>query len=119
MTRLLGKLLVNLGAAALGLWLAARFITGFEVSFIPQEFALLSITLTLFHIFLRPILKLLFGPLILLTLGSALVLINITILFLLDTVSKSLTIQTITALLLGTLVLSVTNLVAHLIFRFK
>ena len=66
------------------------------------------------NLILKPIVKLLLGPLIVITLGIGLVVVNALMLYILDILSKSLTIENIPALIYGTLIISVINYVAHL-----
>jgi len=55
--------------------------------------------------------KLLFGPVILLTLGLFIIVINMGMLWLLDFLTPSLVILDLTALFLGTLVIGLANLI--------
>jgi putative membrane protein len=98
---------------ALGLLLAARFLPDFEITTSWPELGTVTLLLVAGNIFLKPFLKLIFTPLILLTLGLFTIIINAGILYLIDFSSVYITINGLPALLYGTLVLSAANLVVH------
>lgn len=104
------------------LWVAVRFIPGFALTpreFVPpgviaipplaQSFLLGGVVLALLNVFVRPILKLLSFPLILLTLGLFHVVINLAVLALADSIVTQLEIHGFTALLIGSLLLGLAN----------
>jgi putative membrane protein len=114
----LAKILVSLIANALGLVAAAYYVSGFHLATdsLPQ-LALVALIFMALNMFLKPILTLLFGPLILLTLGIGLFFINAAMLKLLDLLSKNITIDTTWALLYATLIIGIINLIFHLAYR--
>ncbi len=114
----LARLIVNLIANALGLIAAARYVPGFElVENSWGALALMSLILMALNIFLKPVMKLLFGPLILLTLGLGLFIINMGILKLLDIMVENLRIQTIPALIYATFIIGLVNFIFHLAYK--
>jgi len=116
---LISKLLAVLFANALGLWLAGKFIVGVEAPIdltITEniiELLIASIALTAINLTLRPILKLILSPLIILTLGLGIILINASMLFLLDYLMTSVTIAVPLPLLYTTLLMSAVNLIVR------
>lgn len=96
------------------LLVAANYINGFILGGGFKELITLALIFTLLNVLLKPVLTLLFGPVIVLTLGLGLLIVNALLLFILDTLSKNLTIQTILALLYATLLIGIINWVAHL-----
>ena len=81
-----------------------------------------TLILTLLNFFIRPALKLLFGPIILLTLGLGIIAINGIILYLLtisvnhlDVLRGSIIIETIPALIYGTLIITAVNWIIRII----
>jgi len=108
-TKLVLSILINFA----GLMVAARWIEGFTLRGAITDIALVALVLTLLNFFLKPVLKLLFGPVILLTLGLGILIVNAVILKFLDFFSPSLSIVGVEALLLATLVLSLVNLILH------
>jgi len=91
------RLLSQIIAAALGLWLATLFVSGVVVRAYPESnffgfpltvqweiFLVLGIVLGLLNYFLKPLLKTLALPLEIITLGLFTIVINMAILWLLD-----------------------------------
>lgn len=107
----LGKLIILTAANTIAILAAAEFIVGF--SFTGNFVALLitAVCLTAVQIFIRPLLSLIFGPLILLSFGLFSIIINAGLLFILDIVSPELTIQGYLPLLFTTLLVSVVHIV--------
>ncbi len=101
---------MTLVANALGLWIAFKLIDGFQFTGGLLEIALAAVVFALINWLMRPAVKLLFGPVILLTLGLFIVVINMGMLWLLDWITPSLVILDLTALFLGTLVIGLVNL---------
>lgn len=115
MTKLAGKIVVAVLVNALGLWAAAKYIPGFSVGGGYEGLFVLAAILTVLNFTLKPVLKLLFGPIIILTLGLGLVVVNALVLYALDRFSTNLTIDTIPALVYGSLVIGAVNFIFHLI----
>ena len=111
--KLLAKIAVALIANAIGLMLAAKFITGFDLVVDPISLVMISVILTGLNFFLKPVLKLFLGPIIVLTLGLALIFVNVIILIILDRLSQNLTIETIPALIYGSILIGLVNFVFH------
>jgi putative membrane protein len=120
----LAKLALSVAGNALALWLANRWVAGFVLTAPILGLILLGLTLTILNFLLKPVLTLILGPIIILTLGLGLIIVNALILWLaaylsnlpqLDFIHGSITIQTIPALILATLVISITNFIIHII----
>ena len=116
--RFLAKVAVNAGA----LWLATRLIQGFEV--IPHSFSPLDVlnisplaqslivgglVLALLNAVVRPILKLLSFPLIIITFGLFHIVINMAILYFADTLLAPLAIEGFKALFFSSLMIGIVN----------
>lgn len=117
----LGKIIIIISGNAFGLWLASAYIPGFVVDAAPLQLVLIALILALLNAILKPILTLVFGPIIILTLGLGVIIVNAAILLILQflgnnlhILSGSLSIQSVPALIYGTLVLSAINFVIHL-----
>jgi putative membrane protein len=117
------KLILVTAGNAFALWFADKYIPGFVLSSPLLGLILLALTLTILNFLLKPVITLILGPLIVITLGLGLIVVNAIILWLaaylsrlpaLDFIHGSITIQTIPALILATLVVSVTNFIIHL-----
>ncbi len=116
--RWIWKLILAVAVNAAGLLACAYWIPGFSlVTNDVKAVLIVGASLTLLNMFLKPVLKLVLGPFILLTLGLGLIIVNAIILFLLDYLSSALTIHTTLALLEATLVFTAVNFVFHLATR--
>ena len=118
------KLVLVIGGNAFALWLANRWISGFVLTTPILGLILLGLTLTILNFILKPILTLALGPIIIITLGLGLIVVNAIILWFaaylsnlpqLDFIHGSITIQSIPALILATLIISVVNFIIHLV----
>lgn len=117
MKRFIGEIIFHVFANVIALFTATSFVTGFQFH---GDFVAMIITaaiLTTINFFLKPVMKLLFGPLILLTLGLFLIVINSLTLFILDIFSVPLTIEGYIPLFYGTLIVTGVNIVLELANR--
>jgi putative membrane protein len=112
--KFIGRLIFHIFTNAVALLVASYFVAGFSVSGGLVALAIAAIILTAINTFIRPILKLLLGPLVILTFGLFTIVINALSLYLLDLWSPAITIQGYLPLLLGTLIVSVVNAVLGL-----
>ena len=112
--KLAAHLIVAIIANAIGLLAAAYFVSEFNLIVNYQSLFVLAAIFTLLNFVLKPILKLFLGPIIILTLGLGLILINALILYLLDILSKNLTIETVPALIYSSLIVGAVNFIFHL-----
>ena len=107
---------------ALALWLAWLYVPGFVLNTSNWiQLALVALILALLNGLLKPILRLVFGPIIILTLGIGLLVVNGVILYLLpivvnyiDFLRGSIIIQDIPALVYATLILTAVNFIVHI-----
>ena len=106
-------LLIALYAA--GFYAAGQYIDGVHVAADWQALAIASLLFMGLHLLVRPILKLLFGPLIFLTLGIGLFLVDALLLYFLDILSPALTIDSVVALFLATLLLYVFSFIGRIL----
>jgi putative membrane protein len=114
--RLILAVLVN----GLALFVADHFVDGFVLAANDlKTFAIIALVLTALNFILKPILKLLLGPIIILTLGLGAILVNAVILKVLDFLSSALSIQGLLSLLYATIIVSLINLVFHFATRTK
>ena len=111
------KILFRILSNALALFAAAYFIPGFSISGDKKNFLIVALILTAINLTIKPILKLFFGPFIILSLGFFLLVINAITLVILDFFSTNLTIQGYLPLLYGTIIISVVNMVLSLVGR--
>ena len=118
------SLLSQVVAGALGLWLAASFVSGVVIRAYPESnffgfpltaqweiILVLGIVLGLLNYFLKPILKTLALPLEIVTLGLFTIVINMALLWLLDKMFDELYIPFFLPLLFTTLIIWALNLI--------
>lgn len=108
------KFIIAIVVNAAGLLASAYLVQGFDVEVSATSLAVLAAILTALNFFLKPVLKLVFGPIIILTLGLGLILVNMAILYILDMLSQNLTIENIAALVYSSIIIGLVNFVFHL-----
>ncbi len=113
MVRLILKLIIALISNLIALLVAVRFVQGFEIVPGFDSFFLVAGILTFLNIFIRPLLKLILTPVIVLTLGFATFLINALMLFLLDKFLTNITITGTLPLVYATIIISLINIVIN------
>ena len=119
--RWLLKIIIIIAGNAFVLWLAYLYVPGFVVTTDPFKLVLVALVLVLLNAILKPVLTLIFGPIIVLTLGLGIIVVDAAILLVLQflggyltILSGSISIDGIPALIYATLILSVINFVVHL-----
>jgi putative membrane protein len=117
MFRRLARIVVAWVGNSVALALAGEWVSGFSLAGGIYAIALTALFLMVLNWTVKPLLTLLLGPVIIFTLGLALIGINMIILYFLDFLSQSLTIQTIPALFFGALFVSFVNAVFHTALR--
>ena len=118
------RLLSQVIAATLGLWLATLFVQGVIVRAYPRSnffgfpltaqweiFLVLGIVLGLLNYFLKPLLKMLALPLEIITLGLFTIVINMALIWLLDKMFDELYVPFFLPLLYTTLIVWALNLI--------
>ena len=107
------KFIVRILINAVALWITAYVIPGvfFEGGIVPLLIA--ALIFTALNILLKPLFKLFFGPLIILTLGIFSLIINAGILLILDIISDPLRIEGYLPLLGATLLIGIVNVVLN------
>jgi putative membrane protein len=95
---------------AVALYVAFYLVPGFTVAGSWQQYLVAGLVLALLNMILRPVLKLLSFPLILLTLGLFTFVINIVILWLLAYLVPFVTIHGFGALFWSTIIVSIVNM---------
>jgi len=123
------KLLFQIIAATLGLWLATLFVAGVKVQVYPdssffgigltaiwQVFLLLGIILGLLNYFVKPILDVITMPLRIITLGLFSLVINIALLWILDIIFNELSIPLWLPLLYTSFIIWTLNIIIYRIF---
>lgn len=108
--KILFLFLSNLAA----IWTAAYFVVGFSVSSNLGGLIEIAAILTALNLLIKPIIKLILSPIIIITLGLGIILVNGSILYILDFFSDNITITGLAPLLYATLIISIVNFIIHL-----
>jgi putative membrane protein len=114
----LGAILLAVLTNLAGLIAAAHYIIGFHLVVTDWKLLLeIAAIFTVLNVVLKPILKLFLGPLIVLTLGVGMILVNAAVLALLDFLTPALSIAGIAPLIEATLLIAAVNFVIDLFVR--
>lgn len=105
------KIAFFLALNAATLYAADYFIDGFEIAAGWQNLAIVAVIFTLINTFIKPVIKLILSPLIIITLGLGLIFVNAAMLYFLDFISNSVIISGITPLIYATIVISITHFI--------
>jgi putative membrane protein len=105
------KLLIRILVTALALWAADYLLAGFSVSGGVPGYVVAGAILGLLNTLVRPVLKLIAAPLILLTLGLFTLVINAGLLWLSAELTGSIVIADLAALALATLIVTAANII--------
>lgn len=108
---------VNILANAAAIWAASRLINGFVFQGDLKDLLIAGIVLGIVNSFIRPVIKLLSLPLIILTLGLFTIVINIGMLYLVDSLLPTLYIRGFWAAFWGVIVISIVNPLVLSIFN--
>ncbi len=92
---------------------AIHFIPGFEFTGNYMDLILAALFLALINTLIKPVLKLILTPLIIITLGLFVIVANALLLHLLDILSEPINIKGYLALFLGTIVIGVVNILIN------
>jgi putative membrane protein len=115
--KLIIKLILRILANAAAIWVAARIIPGFIFRGSNTDLLIAGAVLGIVNSFIRPIIKLITLPVILLTLGIFSVIINIAMLYLVANILPTLVIHGFWAAFWGTIVISLVNSILLSLFK--
>lgn len=109
--KLIGKIIIQLVSNGVALYVAISLIDGVSFSGGFKDILIAAGILAAINIFIRPVLKLIFGPIIVLTLGLFILVINALSIYILDIISNPLTIQGYVPLFIASLLIGIVNFV--------
>lgn len=112
---LLFRLVFYFTANLIALLIISRFVAGFELAAQPANAIGAAVIFSLLNTYLRPLIKLIFAPFIIVTLGLFSLIINAGILYLLDIISENITISGLAPLGQATLIIAVFNVIIGII----
>jgi putative membrane protein len=117
----LAKLVLVIIGNSLALWLANLYVPGFVLNANWIGVAIIALVLSILNFIVKPVFTLILGPIIVLTLGLGVLVVNAIIIYFLpivdnhlDILRGSISIETIPALIYTTLIVSAINFVIHL-----
>lgn len=99
---------------ALAFFALGSYVKNIYVATDIKDLLLLSAIFTVLYFILRPIVKMFLGPLIVLTLGLGLLVVNAIMLVLVDFLSPALRIDGVESLLIATVAISALNFLLHI-----
>ena len=110
---ILSSLLIN----ATAIWIAQYFVSGFYVELDIISFIKIVTLFTLINILLKPLAKMMFGPITILTLGLGIIIVNALMLYLLILIFPGIiAIAGLYALIYATIIIGAVNFILHLFF---
>ena len=115
--KFLSRFLFSLFSNLLAFIVAKTYIAGFIVTGDLKQLLIVVAIFTVINTLIRPVLKLILGPIIILTFGLGILIVNALMLYLLDYFSKNVTIQGIEPLAYATLIISAVNLIVGMSAR--
>jgi len=104
------RFIIRILGNAVALYVAFLIVPGFVVSGSWEQYLIAGLVLALLNMIVRPVLKIVSFPLILLTLGLFTFVINILMLWILDYLVVFVTIENFMALIWATIIISIVNL---------
>ena len=109
--------IIRIIANSTGLYVATRFVPGFSLTGGIKELLLAGVVLAILNTIVKPILKFVTGPLIVLTFGLFTIVINALMLWLTDYIFAFINIQNLTALVWATIIIGILNILAGIISK--
>lgn len=111
------RLIIHILSNIAGLYLAIRFVEGVQFSGNWKVLILTALVLSVINFILRPILKFIFGPIIFLTLGIFIIIINMALLWFGGWLVGVLFFKDIFALFWSTIIIGLFNFLSSLIAK--
>lgn len=108
---MLHRVIITFVANAIGFLLAGYFLPGFTVAGSVTDFAIVIGLLTAINLLIRPIIRLILGPLVLITFGLFNIVISGFILYVIDFYFENIKIDELVTLLYATIIITVVNLI--------
>ncbi|OGZ32424.1 MAG: hypothetical protein A2V69_02280 [Candidatus Portnoybacteria bacterium RBG_13_40_8] len=113
------KLILQILANAVGIFAAAYFINDIKFTGDWIDYLIVGAILAVANLIIRPVLKIITAPLIFITLGLFIIVINAVILFGVDWFVQALQITSLFGYLLGSIIISIINGVILGLFKKK
>ncbi|MBI3638296.1 phage holin family protein [Candidatus Wolfebacteria bacterium] len=113
MFKFIAKIIFSFVSNIIALGAAAYFIREFYISPDFVKFLAVAAIFTAINIFIKPVLKMVLSPVIFLTLGFGIIIVNMITLYILDKFSADINISGTMPLLYATLIIGAVNLIVH------
>jgi len=117
MSRFIWRFIILSIANALGLWIVSEVVPGFFIQQDIYDFLYVVLIFTALYIFLRPILKVVLSPLILVTLGIGFIFVNVLILYFLDFLTDKISVTGLLPLFYASLIIGFVNMLFGLFIK--
>lgn len=117
--RLLLRLIAGILVSSVGILIAAYFVPGITFEGDLIDLVITGFVLAFANLIIKPILKFISGPLIVLTMGLFMIIVNIIILWLVAWLMPELTIVGFWAYFWGVVIISILNALTHTTFKKK
>ena len=115
---MIARLIAAIVANGIGLYVVGSYVSGAHIPLSIIGLILTAAVLTLINFFIRPIVKLIFSPLIFITLGLAVLVVNGLMLYILSRVMPipyTVSFDGLVPLAYATIILTLVNLIVHLV----
>jgi putative membrane protein len=110
MFSLLARLIFSFFSNLVALMATVYLVSGFEIAPGYLNFLTVAGIFTLINVFIRPIIKIILSPVIILTFGFGIFIVNALMLYLLDFLSESINITNTASLIFATLIIGAVNI---------
>jgi putative membrane protein len=110
---LLGRVILSYISNLIAFVVTAFIVPGFEITFSLPNYLWLVALFTLINLIIRPVVKFILTPLVILTLGLFTLVINAAMLWLLDFLSIHINIMGLLPLIYATLIISLVNIIIN------
>ena len=117
MSKLLKRIIILFISNLIALLAADYFVNGFEMIKNPKQIIAATAIFTALNIFIKPILKIILSPVIIITFGLGILLVNAVILQTLDFSSEGVMINGIESLFYATLIISGVNIIITILTK--
>jgi len=117
--RLILRFIAKIAANSVGIYIAAYFVPGIIFKGDLIDLAITGLILAAANSIIKPILKFISGPLIVLTMGLFIIIINIVLLWLVAWLMPELTIIGLGAYFWGVVIISIINAIMHATMKKK
>jgi putative membrane protein len=111
------KIILYILSNALAVFVAVKLVDGLNFDLTLMNLLKISVLLGLINALIKPLIKLISLPLIVLTLGLFIVVINIALLFLVSFIIPSFSIESLSAAFWGTLIISLVNYIVSFFIK--